>query len=454
MKLQSSPLFSAMAAALIFGTLGMSGLVSAVNSPFTINPAETAPPNPAAANLESAPADAILSTTGAVAPAVQAPEIAVPARDVPSPALTAPALDPNQEVAGSRGFGLRLSSDGLLPGRFSFVDSATGIQVAAKRLTISFLRGGEVLAQARPGVGGVFQASGLAPGVYSMIASGPDGYLATAILVLPPVIGQGAGLQIDGALVPPENVPLVRKLIRDRIFPSRRVVTGSAELDIANRVSKPYRTPLLTIGRDGHFRGRLNYIDPQTEQRVLASECTVFLIRGREIRASVDVNQNGIFDFDSVHSNLETGEYSLLVTPRPWRAEVADARRTATRRSGYAAMGVSVVKSIVLPQNNAVGQPRQSPYQLVSSRRLGADDEIADIDIIPSEDIEAETGSEEEGSDEAATAGGGGGGGGAGGSGGGGGGGLLAGALLGAGAGFALGSLGDDNPPASPAPVK
>lgn len=457
MKLQSSPLISAMVAALIFGTLGMSGLVSAVSSPVPTDPSgETVPPNAAAVNREFAPADALLTTTGADDPAAEAPEIVVPARVVPVPALTAPVPVPNQVVAGSRGFGVRLSGDGLLPGRFSFVDSATGIQVAAKRLTISFLRDGKVLAQARPGVGGVFQASGLAPGVYSMIARGPDGFLATAIYVLPPLNGQDGGLQIDGALVPPENVPLVRKLIRERIFPTRRVVAESGELDRANRVSKPYRTPLLTIGLDGHLRGRLHYIDPKTEQRVLATECTAFLIRGSEIRASMDVNQNGIFDVDSVLSNLETGAYSLLVTRRPSRAEVTDAGHAAASHYGYAALGVTVVKSIALPQPKAVARPKQSPYQLVSSVRLAADDEIhdiADIDIIPTEDIEAETNSEEEGSDEGAAAtpaGGGSGAGGAGGSGGIGGG-LLAGALLGGAAGAILG--GSNNDPASTATV-
>ncbi len=224
MKLQYSRLVSAMAAALIFGTLGMSGLVSAVSSPAATD--STDPMDEAAAAISDiAPADALLVTTGAADPAAEAPSNVVPARAVPSPALIEQAPIPNQEGAGGRGFGLLLSSDGLLPGRFSFVDSATGVQVAAERLTISFLQNGKIIARARPGVGGVFQASGLTPGIYSMIASGPDGFLATAVSVLPAVNGQGgpndAGLQIDGALVAPENTPLVRKLIRERMFPTR-----------------------------------------------------------------------------------------------------------------------------------------------------------------------------------------------------------------------------------------
>ena len=476
MKLQSSPLFSAMAAALIFGTLGMSGLVSAVSSPDPTDRTDpigvTAPPNPAAVNQEFAPADAILETTGAVDPAAEAPAIVVPARVVPLPGLLEQAPVPNQEVAEGHAFGLRLSSDGLLPGRFRFLDSVTGIEVAAERLTISFVQNGKVITRARPGVSGVFQASGLTPGIYSMIASGPDGFLATAISVLPAVNGQGAaneaGLQIDGALVPPENVPLVRKLIRERIFPTRRAVAESTELDRTNRVSKPYRTPLLTIGLDGHLRGRLHRIDPKAEQRTLATECTVFLIRGRQIQARVDVDQNGIFDVDGARWNVEPGEYSLLVTRRPQVADNADAGRTAGLRNGYAALGVTVAKSAALPQPKAVARPKNSLYQLVSSVRLAADDEIseiADIDTISTEDIEAGIngdGSDGDGSgaevaaapaEGAGGAGSGGGGGGGGGSGGGGGG-LLLGALAGAGTGFAIGGLDNNNVPASPAVVR
>ena len=482
MKLQSSPLFSAMAAALIFGTLGMSGLVSAVTSSVPIDASgETAPPNPAAANQELAPADAILTTTGAVDPAAEAPEIVVPARVVPEPALPKQAPVPNQEVAEGHAFGVRLSSDGLLPGRFRFFDSVTGIEVAAERLTISFVQNGKVMTRVRPGVSGVFQASGLTPGIYSMIASGPDGFLATAISVLPAVNGQGganeAGLQIDGALVPPENAPLVRKLIRERIFPTRRSAAGAvaerAVLDRAKRVSQPYRTPLLTIGPDGHLRRRLHRIDPITEHHEPATECTVFLIRGREIRASVHVDQNGLFDFDARRWNLEPGEYSLLVTPRPPRVEDAVVGRAAAPSSGYAAVGVTVVNAAALPQPQAVTRPKQNPYQLVSAIRLAADDadHVDDGAIhaspVSAEDIEAGIngdGSGGEGSGEGAAAtpgtpggggsGGGGSGGGGSGGGGGGGGGLLGGALLGGAAGALLGASGRRRHPASPAAVQ
>ena len=481
MKLQSSPLFSAMAAALIFGTLGMSGLVSAVSSPDPTDRTDpigvTAPPNPAAVNQELAPADALLETTGAVDPAAEAPAIVVPARVVPLPGLLEQAPVPNQEVAEGHAFGLRLSSDGLLPGRFRFFDSVTGIEVAAERLTISFVQNGKVMTRARPGVSGVFQASGLTPGIYSMIASGPDGFLATAISVLPAVNGQGAaneaGLQIDGALVPPENAPLARKLIRERIFPTRRRVAG-AELDRAPRVSKPYRTPLLTVGLDGHLRGQLHRIDPMAEQHLLATECTVFLIRGREIRARADANLNGIFDFDALRWNLGPGEYSLVVTPRTPRVEDTDAVRAAGLGSGFAAVGVTVVNSAPLPQPPTdVARPKQSPYQLVSAVRLAEDDAIHveddAIHVVSVEDIEVAIGSdgwdgEGLGDGAAAAEGAGGmsgsGGGGSGGGGSGGGGGLLGGALLGGaagallGGGFGGGSGSGGGIPASPAVVQ
>jgi hypothetical protein len=191
----------------------------------------------------------------------------------------------------------------------------------------------------------------------------------------------------------------------------------------------------------------VNIIDRRTEQRVPPGPCTAWFIRGSEIRASVDVDENGEFDADGTLWNLESGEYTLLVTGRPPRAEEGNAVKYFGNY--VAAIGVTLIKAAAKPEPNAGARRDKSPYRLASDVRFVADGEeenVVDVaDLIPAEDLVVDEEVIEEEEEVETVAGGGGGGGGVGG----GGGGLGWLGLLGL-----LGLLDDDDdnpPPASPA---
>lgn len=77
-----------------------------------------------------------------------------------------------------------LQSDGNLKGKVRMVDAGGSLTPA--RVKLFFVRHGEVVSQASPNAEGVFQASGLTPGYYSVIAEGQSGMSSTGVRVVPP----------------------------------------------------------------------------------------------------------------------------------------------------------------------------------------------------------------------------------------------------------------------------
>src|SRR5690606_18954330 len=100
----------------------------------------------------------------------------------------APQILPEQPVQADplerqlRPYQVRLNAAGELEGRVNVVNPATGELGTAQEMTIAFLQQGRVVAQRSPGIEGRFQVP-LPPGVYSVVGSGPDGYIAYAMHV-------------------------------------------------------------------------------------------------------------------------------------------------------------------------------------------------------------------------------------------------------------------------------
>lgn len=128
---------------------------------------------------------------------------------------------------------VQLAEDGLLPGRLSLIDPAAGDRIAVEEIVVHFVRNGTIVSVVEPGVGGVFQARGLTPGIYSVIAAGPSGLLASAVEIAPPLRrdavieaqqGQGAArlalataLEIRGNPIPARHLAHALPLIRTRL---------------------------------------------------------------------------------------------------------------------------------------------------------------------------------------------------------------------------------------------
>lgn len=76
-----------------------------------------------------------------------------------------------------------VSADGNLPGELRVFDESGNLVPA--RVRLFFLQQGEIVTQTRPDDQGNFQAVGLIPGVYSVVAAGPEGFGAFSVRVLP-----------------------------------------------------------------------------------------------------------------------------------------------------------------------------------------------------------------------------------------------------------------------------
>lgn len=149
-------------------------------------------------------------------PAADAPQAPVPAADK---AVAEPPAFP---------FAIHLSSDGLLPGVIMVPNRKTGLDAPGQDLSVWFMQNGEVKSVAKPGVGGVFQAKGLVPGRYSLIASGKSGYLSAEVVVAAAPVrvsqvrptklaNQEARTQFYGMAVPPEDLPMTLKIAQSYI---------------------------------------------------------------------------------------------------------------------------------------------------------------------------------------------------------------------------------------------
>ena len=107
-----------------------------------------------------------------------------------------------------------LRVDGNLAGRVSILD-ASGNRVPA-RAHVSFLQSAQTVRAADSDEQGRFQVAGLEPGVFSVIASGPDGFAAASVQVLP--YAQDAPkeqLTLNLTLVPASEADSLSALLAD-----------------------------------------------------------------------------------------------------------------------------------------------------------------------------------------------------------------------------------------------
>jgi len=245
---------------------------------------------------------------------------------------------------------IRLSSDGFLPGRINLVDAETGAVRVLKDVKVMFIQDGQVKATAVPGEGGTFQAAGLQPGVYSLAAIGPEGYVAYGLEILPPAApnpvlpaaekDQTASLDgvvetepvyqevtsvlsIDSLAIPRRDFDAVIQLARSYIPAELLSATSPQEADAVSPPGEPLDEPPPTdetegnsnmrhhavqIGADGTLSGRTRRVHPQTGRPTRLRRLNVFLVQNNEIVSQAPVSENGTFTFSSV----APGTYSFV----------------------------------------------------------------------------------------------------------------------------------------------
>ena len=148
-------------------------------------------------------------------PARPAPNAGTPAKTV----TTAARSDPKPKVLPKNGAAqstfsvvVYLRVDGNVAGRVNVLD-ASGRRLPAKA-HISLIRGGKTVSAVDTNERGQFQVHGLQPGVYSVIASGPDGFAVLAVQVLPYTEdAPREKMLLDLTLVPSDDADALSKLL-------------------------------------------------------------------------------------------------------------------------------------------------------------------------------------------------------------------------------------------------
>jgi hypothetical protein len=240
----------------------------------------------------------------------------------------------------SRAHRIRISSDGLVPGKILVVDPETNAVVPARDLTVLFAQNGEIKAQVEPGEGGVFQASGLGPGLYSVIASGASGFVAFGVELLPleaaQVTREGAvepvsffqeeqaALEIDALAVPPRDLEAVGQLVRSYVPAGGAAVGRIDESDVQNvvppvaaqggnpavdRHTTSTKQHSVMLDDNGTLSGRMRRMHPQTGKPMRTRRLNVFLVQGDQVAGQARVDSvSGEFKF----TGIQPGDYSVV----------------------------------------------------------------------------------------------------------------------------------------------
>lgn len=231
---------------------------------------------------------------------------------------------------------VRLSASGEVEGRVNIVNPLSGTVGTAQDMSIAFLQNGQVVAETYPGLEGQFQVA-LAPGLYSVVGSGADGYVAFGMHVLPaeltvdnsdsadtqPVAFQEVvnELTIDSVAVPTGDLPTVASLARSNIPPGLLTTPPTGEGLTPSTPLTPEEQAQFTnqqrdvsltghqvqIRADGRLVGRMSRVNQDGEPTRIR-RLNAFLVRDNQVVAQAPVGELGSFEFYDV----QPGIYSFV----------------------------------------------------------------------------------------------------------------------------------------------
>lgn len=267
---------------------------------------------------------------------------AEPSREVPN--VAAPPSSPLSETESDslerqvRNFSVRRAADGTISGQISLADPNTGAIRQLTDVEVSFVHGKDQIITAKPNSEGIFKAA-LEPGIYSLIAQGPSGYVAyglqvvdpsretkTVALVRPTVFQQEVRdtLNVDSLAIPITDIETVFKLAKGNIPASLQTPTRSPEM--AETAPTPENAPeepvpddsstagthlkhhSVRIQDDGSVIGRMGRLHASGAAASRAKRMNVFLVRDNAVASQAAVNEAGFFKF----KNVAPGLYSFV----------------------------------------------------------------------------------------------------------------------------------------------
>jgi hypothetical protein len=293
----------------------------------------------------------------------------------------------------------RLQPDGNLLGKAHTIDT-TGTSIPA-RVRLYFIREGAVVTHAVPDEQGMFQASGLTAGYYSVVAAGQGGFSAVAVRILPPperpeppkanTIGRTKTVAFEPAPTPhvvsiPLNVSAIQPIdVRPAFFLAQRYVPGmsvptpypasyrspsrpmqgnqtvqrgsganvrpvsadNAELTaLSEAAAEAYEKSEFPTNPDGTLSGQLRLVDPSAGSQKPV-DVTLYFLRGGRVVTRSQVDAGGRFATE----RLEPGYYSVV----------------AVGPSGFAAAGIRVVAAVQplpVPKTNTISNTRTTSVQV------------------------------------------------------------------------------------------
>lgn len=262
---------------------------------------------------------------------------------------------------------VHLTPGGEVRGRISTINDETEQLEPAAGLQIRFIQDGQTRGQADTLPNGEFIASGLKPGVYTLVASGARGFVAYSLNLLPAVappaeVGRirtrgnrdpirlvqfevaQAELAIDTAAIPPTFLTL-KAIVRDYYREFAEGVVREDEFTKAAQVDQQENRPgieddtgaerrrgtdqlfkklptakdatsirhhQIPLTPDGRMIGRLYGVDQASGRPRMIEDVNVFIIQDDRIAAQLRVDKYGIF----AAKGLEPGGYSIVAAGR------------------------------------------------------------------------------------------------------------------------------------------
>ncbi|MEE3370974.1 MAG: hypothetical protein VX346_16675 [Planctomycetota bacterium] len=270
---------------------------------------------------------------------------------------------------------IRLNANGEFTGQLAMLEGKTAKPVPIHDLEIILVKRELVVQRLRPQANGQFKSRGLDPGVYDLIATGPEGFAAFSFQLLPAIIENmlpeedGPLMQVPNVLsinalvVPSRDAVALREIINiyvPKTNPSLHPDEPPREqlppevLELENNVDAEEDEEAVTaattlrwhrvrLHSEGILIGRVRRLHRRSGRSLEVANNRVFLLRENRVVSETTATKQGVFQFESV----KPGIYSIA----------------AAGSSGFAAFGFEAVRDEMQASES---QPQDAEPQEIS----------------------------------------------------------------------------------------